>query len=231
MTYYAYLHAKPNTTDVSGIFYVGKGTSSRVSHIERHNPYHRNVVAKYGKSNILVGKIECSSEAIAFDLEKGLIKCLRRMNVKLANMSDGGEGQSGYNHTEETRKRMSETHRAMCTSEERKQWLRKIASNKSESSLKSVSEKSKQRWGDSDFRKKIVQAQTEAQRNLVVTEKKREVARSNAALGRERLKDPAVKAAAAKKNSEKSKAMWADPIKKAEMLAKRKVSREAKKRV
>ncbi len=73
-----YIHARPD----GRIFYVGKGTSARVSKIDsHHNPHHSNIVAKYGRKNILVGKMECSSEEIAFELEKGLIKCLRRSGV------------------------------------------------------------------------------------------------------------------------------------------------------
>ena len=231
MTYYTYLHARPTTTDANGVFYVGKGTAVRAGTIDRKNRHHKNIVAKYGKSNILLGKIECSTESIAFELEKGLIKCLRRMGVSLTNMSDGGEGQSGYAHTDDTRKRMSETHRKMCESETRRAMLKNLASNKSKETILAISNKSKQMWADEDCRKRIIASQTKAQRNLVVTENKREVARANAVIGRERLKDPVVKAAAAKKNSELSKAMWADPVKKAEILAKRKSSREAKKRV
>jgi hypothetical protein len=94
--FYAYLHARPNTVDASGIFYVGKGTLERTTKLKRpHNPYHSSILAKHGIENILVTKIECSSEEIAFELEKGLIKCFKRMGVKLANMSDGGEGNAG----------------------------------------------------------------------------------------------------------------------------------------
>src|SRR5690349_5741469 len=107
--FYSYVHARPNTTNVSGIFYVGKGNYNRSSSVTRRNPYHRNIVNKYGKENILVGRIECSTEDIAFELEKGLIKCLKRMNVKLTNMTDGGDGVTGsQSKTDEWRKRHSE---------------------------------------------------------------------------------------------------------------------------
>ncbi len=95
MTYYAYVHARPDTVLANGIFYVGKGLLKRAENVFGRNKHHQNVVAKLGAENILVGKIECSSEAVAFDLEKGLIKCLRRMGVALTNKTDGGEGTSG----------------------------------------------------------------------------------------------------------------------------------------
>lgn len=99
--YYAYVHARPSTLDASGIFYVGKGSGRRAYSFNRRaqNPYYANVVEKNGSP--LIGKLECSSEAIAFELERGLIKCLRKMGVKLTNLSDGGEGQSGYKFSEE----------------------------------------------------------------------------------------------------------------------------------
>jgi len=95
MTSYAYLHARPGTIEASGIFYVGKGLLKRALSVYGRNKHHQNVVAKHGAENILIGKIECSSEETAFDLEKGLIKCLRRMGVLLTNQTDGGEGTVG----------------------------------------------------------------------------------------------------------------------------------------
>lgn len=101
--YYAYVHARPESEDASGIFYVGKGKGKRAYDFNRRaqNPHYARIVAKNGSP--VVGIIDCSSESIAFDLECGLIKCLRRMKVPLSNLSNGGEGQSGYRHTDETK--------------------------------------------------------------------------------------------------------------------------------
>ena len=92
--FFSYVHARPNTKDAHGIFYVGKGYSWRARSIGGRNPYYTNIVKKHGKENILIGTIECSSEQLALDLERGLIKCLKRMGVRLANQTDGGEGTS-----------------------------------------------------------------------------------------------------------------------------------------
>lgn len=108
MSFVAYVHARPGTKDATGIFYVGKGTGKRHAQLVNRNKYHQNVVDKYGAENILIGKIECSTEEIAFDLEKGLIKCLRRSGVKLTNMTDGGEGSAGYVPTEEAKQKTSQ---------------------------------------------------------------------------------------------------------------------------
>ena len=102
MSTFAYVHCKPD-----GIpFYVGKGKLRRVNYLGERNAYHQAIVNKYGKNNILIGKLECSSDMVAFELEKGLIKCLKNSQVKLANFTDGGEG--GVNPTSETRKKLSE---------------------------------------------------------------------------------------------------------------------------
>lgn len=107
MSFYTYIHARPDA-DVGGVFYVGKGTRSRAFDFTRRNMYHQHLIDKHGSDSIGVGLLECSGEDIALSLEKGLIKCLKRMGVNLANMTEGGEGVSGYRHTEAARKAMSE---------------------------------------------------------------------------------------------------------------------------
>lgn len=103
MAYYAYIHCKPDGTP----FYVGKGNDARLKRIKRiGNPHHSNIVSKYGESSIAVAQLECSSEDIAFDLERGLIKRLRAMGVEIVNFSDGGEGQSGFRHSDASKEKM-----------------------------------------------------------------------------------------------------------------------------
>lgn len=105
MSFYAYIHCKPDGTP----FYVGKGLYDRVKLKERkHNKWHCNILQKYGKENILVGSMECSSEDISFQLEIGLIKRLKAMGVELVNQTEGGEGRIGGVVTEDVRKRISE---------------------------------------------------------------------------------------------------------------------------
>jgi hypothetical protein len=132
----AYIHCKPDGTP----FYVGKGTLARAKNPNRlRNKHYVNTVAKYGIENIGVSIVECSTDEISLELEIGLIKCLKRMGVKLTNLTDGGEGKrgcpnsedayrrgalnrkgKGYTHSEETRKRMSVAHTGKARSEETK---------------------------------------------------------------------------------------------------------------
>jgi group I intron endonuclease len=104
MSFYAYIHCKPDGTP----FYVGKGDEKRVSFKKRnHNPRHMNILNKYGETNILVGKMECSTEDNAFNLERGLIKRLRKMGVSIVNLTDGGDGAAGAVRSPETKAKMS----------------------------------------------------------------------------------------------------------------------------
>jgi hypothetical protein len=95
---FAYVHAKPN----GQVFYVGKGSYHRSVNLANRSAWHNNITAKYGRENILVGRIECSSDEIAYELEKGLIKCFRNMGATLCNKTDGGPGTMGYSGYERT---------------------------------------------------------------------------------------------------------------------------------
>jgi hypothetical protein len=119
MAFHAYLHARPDAEDASGVFYVGKGKGlKRARTITGRNKYHAAIVEKHGRENILIGRMFCSSEQTAFDLEVGLIKCLKRMSVRLANMTDGGEGASGNVGSDKQRQNMISIN-AKLTPEER----------------------------------------------------------------------------------------------------------------
>ena len=101
--FYTYLHCKPDGTP----FYVGKGKENRAREFSRdsRNKWHKNIVSKYGKENILVHVFPCDSEAQAFANEVQQIAQLRREGCELCNLTDGGEGQS--NPAPETRAKIS----------------------------------------------------------------------------------------------------------------------------
>jgi hypothetical protein len=127
MSFCAYIHCRPDGTP----FYVGKGNAARVKRMNRpNNPYHTNIVTKYGKENILTAKMECSSEDIAFDLERGLIKRLRATGLRLANFTDGGEGVSGLKMSDEARQKMREAKLGKPLSIEHKEKIRIASTGK-----------------------------------------------------------------------------------------------------
>lgn len=93
MSYYGYVHCKPDGTP----FYVGAGGRQRTRVFSRRRdcPPYEEVALQVGKENILVGALECSSPEIAYEFERGLIKLLRLSGVDLCNRTDGGAGVTG----------------------------------------------------------------------------------------------------------------------------------------
>ena len=115
--FYVYIHKKPDGTP----FYVGKGYERRAYRFSNRNQWHQNIVAKYGKHNIIIEIINCTSESQAFDLEKIYIKQFKEIDgYSLVNMSDGGEGNTGRVFTAEHRQKISEASKGKPKSEAHK---------------------------------------------------------------------------------------------------------------
>jgi hypothetical protein len=90
------------------LFYIGKGSSERRAHyFGGRNNYWNKIVAKYGTPEVQV-LAHWDTEEEALSHEVLLISCYRDMGYELANLTDGGEGTSGYKHTEEHRRKNSE---------------------------------------------------------------------------------------------------------------------------
>lgn len=89
-SFYTYFHTR---NDTGAVFYVGKGKGSR-AHKQWRNPHWNNVDAKCGHTvHIAMNRL---TEAEAFEHEKFLILCFKDMGIPLTNMTDGGDGTSGY---------------------------------------------------------------------------------------------------------------------------------------
>lgn len=101
--FYTYLHCTPDFLP----FYVGKGSGKRAYFMYDRNPHHQNKIKKYGKENIKVFVFPCDSEKQAFSDEIQQIRQLRRDGYDLVNLTDGGDGATGFVHSEETRLKMS----------------------------------------------------------------------------------------------------------------------------
>jgi len=100
--FYVYLHRR--VTD-GRVFYVGKGSGPRAWVWNNRNPYWVNTKRKHG---LEVEIALCDlTEANAFSEEKRLIEELRALGEPLTNMTDGGEGMSGYVYTDEHRAAIS----------------------------------------------------------------------------------------------------------------------------
>ena len=98
---YVYLHKKDN----GSIFYVGKGNNYRAWKKSNRSKYWNRVKNKYGL-NVVIFKDNMTEED-AFSLERELISAIGLEN--LTNHTSGGEGILGFKHSEETKKKMSQS--------------------------------------------------------------------------------------------------------------------------
>lgn len=102
--YYIYQH---RSADTNQIFYVGKGKDKRFCDKNKRGRYWKFYVEKHGfvpeviKSNM--------DEELAFLAEMECIDAYKKRGIQLINLTDGGEGCSGYSmkHTEEQKAKWS----------------------------------------------------------------------------------------------------------------------------
>ena len=91
-------------------FYIGKGNLKRVQSFER-NAKHAAVRKKHGHLRMIV--LETASEREAFDHEIYLVRALKTFqgdypDTLASNFTRGGDGPTGYRHTEATLQRLHE---------------------------------------------------------------------------------------------------------------------------
>ena len=103
--FYTYAHYKPN----GGVFYIGKGNGKRAHSFSGRNVHWKRIVKKYGKPNIEI-LANWDTEQEAFEHEKILIACFRDLGFCLANVTSGGDGIFGFNHSVDTKRKISKSH-------------------------------------------------------------------------------------------------------------------------
>jgi hypothetical protein len=104
--FYVYEHIRPDTNQV---FYVGKGKGNRLNSLSDRNRYWNHIVAKVGSFNAY--KIaENEDEELVFLAEQERIDQLRRIGIKLCNVTNGGEGTTGLKHSEESKAKIGVRH-------------------------------------------------------------------------------------------------------------------------
>ena len=100
--YCVYEHIRPDT---GVVFYVGKGRKSRSTEMKGgRNKHHLRIQAKLAKLSLKVEVriIACfMDEKDAFAFERERVAFWRSNGVSLANMTDGGDGTSGWKHSKE----------------------------------------------------------------------------------------------------------------------------------
>ena len=101
--FYVYLHLRK--TDGKP-FYVGKGCNRRAYDFSGRSQYWQRVRNKHGCIvKILFANLE---ESLSLELEKEIIATLRNDGYNLCNLTEGGEGTSGYVMPEERRLSLKE---------------------------------------------------------------------------------------------------------------------------
>lgn len=117
--FYVYLHIKKSDNRV---FYVGKGTKDRAWVLRGRNEYWQRVADKHGvRVEILFDNL---SESEALQCEKDAIQELRYFGYDLCNLTDGGDGCTGFVWSEESKKKISDLFTGRKLSEKHKQKLR-----------------------------------------------------------------------------------------------------------
>jgi len=104
--FYIYEHWRP---DKGCCFYVGKGCGGRATNMFHRNRHHKAIQTKLGRLGATV-EVRIIAHGLmeedALSLEKERIAFWRTAGAKLANLTDGGEGISGYAHSDETKKKI-----------------------------------------------------------------------------------------------------------------------------
>jgi len=105
--FYTYIHCKADTGEP---FYIGKGQGSRHLVKTKRNNYWNNVVAKHGFTSEILCKWKTEQEAL--EHEKFLIQCFKDIGTPLVNLTDGGEGTSGWVPSDSWRAKKSASQKA-----------------------------------------------------------------------------------------------------------------------
>lgn len=114
--FYVYEHLR---LDIGAIFYVGKGTGKRCSVKSHHhrNEFWKRTEKKAGGFSVRIVAKDVDEE-LAFLVEQERILQLRTVGIRLCNMTDGGDGTSGWVKTPEWRCKVGAAHRGKVISEE-----------------------------------------------------------------------------------------------------------------
>ena len=109
--FYTYIHRRADTGEV---FYVGKGSGRRATFIHQRSEYWNRVASAHGFVVEFVAYFY--EECHAMDHEVFLISEYRNSDVRLVNHTNGGEGTSGWVHSDEAKEKMSKASKGRVVS-------------------------------------------------------------------------------------------------------------------
>jgi FKBP-type peptidyl-prolyl cis-trans isomerase len=105
--FYVYEHHRKDT---GAVFYVGKGCGQRAKNLHNRGRYWNNVAKAAGGIRITYPVLGVDEE-MALLAEMELIDAYRRMGVRITNITDGGEGTTGWVPTEEVKRKIGEANK------------------------------------------------------------------------------------------------------------------------
>lgn len=184
-------------------FYVGKGCNGRAYvHLcdwcqkQGKNNHFYNKISKIqrimGIDPIILIQKDGLIEQCSHDLEVRMVATIGRYDKKkgpLCNLTDAGEGLSGYIVSDETRRKLSESNKGKIMSEEARQKISKankgkITSEETKQKMRSHKGKNKGRIVSEETRKKM----SAAQKGRIVSEETRKKLKSRIVSEEERRK-------------------------------------------
>ena len=170
MDFYIYRYIR---LDTNTPFYVGKGKDKRANNIAGHNAYCRRIAEKHGF--MIERMINNISEDFAHAKEIEFIALYKAYGWCEANLTNGGEGSSGYKHKEKSKQKMSKPGKLnpmygksrpdlaeYNKSQTGKSWEEIYGEEKAKTAKQKKRLDFKEKWKDSKYREKTSESIKEA---------------------------------------------------------------------
>lgn len=142
-------------------FYIGKGHNWRAYDFATRRGRCKTKIkslCKIGLKQIVDIVQIVRNEKLAFDLEKLLIVLIGRLDIGtgiLTNHTNGGEGPSGWKHSDQTKRLMSLQRKGRIVSDITREKMRKAQQNRPEEVLRKISQSKMGHYTSEETKKKM----------------------------------------------------------------------------